>query len=60
MVPGTNGLMLIEVWHISSIASNLVLLEQLKDKGIAMKKQLASNIILEQNGQPITNIEYIS
>ena len=59
-VPETNRLILMGVWYIPSIASNLVLLGQLKDKGIAMKKQLAGNMILEQNGQPIANIEYIS
>ena len=59
MVSGTNGLMLMGVWYVPSIASNLVLLGQLEDKGIAMKKQLAGNMILEQNGQPIANIKCI-
>ena len=49
-VPETNGLMLMGAWHIPSIASNLISLGQLEDKGIAMKKQPAGNVILEQNG----------
>jgi len=59
MVPETNRLILIGAWYVPSIASNLVSLGQLEDKGIAIRKQLASNMILEQDGQPITNIEYI-
>src|SRR3954451_10817111 len=58
-VPGTNGLMLMGAWHVPGIASNLVSLGQLEDKGIAMRRQPAGNMILEQNGQPIANIERI-
>ena len=42
-----NGLILIGAWHVPGIARNLVSLGQLKDKGIAMKKQPAGNMILE-------------
>ena len=59
IVSGSNRLMLMGAWYIPGIASNLVLLGQLVDKGIAMRKQLASNMILEQNSQLITNIKHI-
>ena len=58
-VPGTNGLMLMGAWHVPGIASNLVSLGQLEDKGIAMKKQQAGNMILEQNDWPIANVKRI-
>ena len=60
IVPETNRLMLMGAWYVPGIASNLVLLGQLKDKGIAMRKQPAGNMILGQNGQLITNVKHIS
>ena len=47
MILETNGLMLIRAWHIPNIVSNFISLGQLKDKEIAMRKQQASNMILE-------------
>src|SRR6266480_1512796 len=38
IVPGTDGLVLQNVWHVPGMASNLVSLGQLEDRGITMAK----------------------
>ncbi|KAI9854274.1 MAG: hypothetical protein M1813_001314 [Trichoglossum hirsutum] len=54
-VPGSNGLILADVWHAPDMTSNLVSLGQLEDKGITMIKE-GKSIFLTQNNTRIASV----